>query len=346
MPMKRLRCLDAMRGLAILFMIPYHTVWLYLFLTGLYEELETAEAVLATHGDPLATGLPLFFFITGASLVLSSMRRLETGSPREVVLHIVLRYVIYILTGMFLLGTSLYVILGVTPDFSRMLSRAINVSDPIASLGLTAIVALPFIHGLSWRQLTASATAIALLMSLILSQPFAFILGWYPLNILFTNTWAVLKTIPLMFVGAAVTKLLVQGQKMKREMVLVGGAITLMYIFVPPLIGAGTILALFLGTWAYYHSILFSAGASLFLLGIIQMLDDRHVNLTILTVVGRVPLVIYYLHFSLLALAYRLIGPSSLTSEIAIVVTIIIAIVSWILCYLFSKRRWGSPSEW
>ena len=168
-----------MRGLAILFMIPYHTVWLYLFFTGLYEELETAEAVLSTRGDPLATGLPLFFFITGASLVLSSMRRLETESPREVVLHIVLRYVIYILTGMFLLGTSLYVILGVTPDFSRMLSRAINVSDPIASLGLTAIVALPFIHGLSWRQLTASATAIALLMSLILSQPFAFILGWY-----------------------------------------------------------------------------------------------------------------------------------------------------------------------
>lgn len=346
MPMKRLRSLDAMRGLAILFMIPYHTVLLYLLLTGVYQELETAEAVFATRGDPLATGLPLFFFITGASLVLSYTRRLEKESPRQVALHVVIRYAIYMLTGMFFLGLALNFALGTAPDFSRMFSRAINVKDPIVSLGLTAIVAFPFIYGLSWGQLTASAATIAILMSFLLSQPFAFVLGYYPLNILFTNAWAVLKTIPLMFGGGAVAKLQLNGRKMKREMVLVGGAITLGYMIVPPLIGAGTVLALFLGQWAYYHSILFSAGACLFVLGIMQMLDDRHVNLTILTVVGRVPLLIFYLHFSLLALAYRLIGPSSLTTDIAVILTIIIAMVSWILCYLFSKWRWGNPSEW
>jgi uncharacterized membrane protein len=340
MHVKRLAFLDAMRGFAVLSMVPFHSILIVLFIMGFGAEVAEREA-LVEFETPLATGLPLFFFVTGVSLVISLARRLKRQSFPEVARHVVLRYGVYMLIG------TAY-----TPILRSLLGRPvtiesiINLRDPIAALGLAAILAFPLIHRLTWKQLVATASGLALIMGFVLALPQASSLHFFPVYIFFTNPWSVLKTFPLVLTGAAVGKLVLEGREMKRAMTSIGIAITAAYLIVPALTGSGSMLYIFFAIWTYHHAILFIVGVSFFLFGLMRILEARRINLAPLTVLGRTSLLVFYLHLTLGLVIFLPIGAENLSMGLVAGIIVGITAVVWIFCYFYSKWRWGSPSSW
>lgn len=340
--LERLAPLDALRGFAILVMIPIHSILAALITMGVQgAEVAEREALVEVQ-TPLATGLPLFFFVTGVSLTISSARRCERQSFSEAVLHVILRYGGYILIAIIYGPILLSLIFGDTVNVDAI----VNLRSPIASLGLAAILAFPLIHHLPWRQLVATSFGLALIVGFVLTLPQASSLNFFPMTTLFTNPWSILKTFPLVLAGAAVGKLVLEGRKMKRAMISIGSAITAAYLIVPALTGFASILYMVFAMWTYHHAVLFTAGLSFFLFGVMQILEARHISLTPLTVLGRTSLLTFYLHLTILLTLFLPIGAENMSMGLAAGITIVVTAAVWIICYFYSKWRWGSPSSW
>lgn len=353
----RLSSLDAMRGLAILGMIPIHMILFgALWGGGGWGTTGGTSAALSvvTFEKPLATGLIIFFFVTGVSLTLSLARRQERQSFVSMTRHYLLRYGGYALIGIFfeiimwiilrrgqvtmqyIIGILPYVIAGAT------------FSGPIIGIGLTAIIAFPLILKLSWKKLLAISCVLAPLVGIVL---YYVLLPQYSslpnpsiLNPLIIEGWSILKSLPTLLIGAAVGKLILEGRDVKKSIILVGGAITFAYVIIPALLGSG-MLHIVLAMWAFPHAILFTVGSGLFMFGLFRILEARNIKLNAVKVLGRSPVLVYYGHFILFLTLFMLVGGNMTMGVLGGLMIFVIAVV-WILSYLYSRWRFGPPSSW
>ena len=355
--MKRLSALDAMRGLSILGMIPMH-MFLFgaLWLGGGWGSTGGSSATLSvvTFDKPLATGLIIFFFVTGVSLTLSLARRQEKQSFSEMARHVILRYGGYAIIGIFFELIMWIILYGGQINLQtivRLLPAIIagaTFSGPIIGIGLTAIVAFPLILKLSWKKLLTISSVLAPIVGVVL---YYVLLPQYSslpqgtlLNPVIIEGWSILKSLPLMLIGAAVGKLVLAGRDIKKPIIIIGAAICFAYAIIPTLLGSG-MLHIVLAMWAYPHAILFTISSSLFMFGLFRILEARNYKLNAVKVLGRSPVLVYYGHFILFLTLFMLVGENMTMGVLGGLMLFVIAVV-WILSYLYSKWRFGPPSSW
>jgi len=346
-----------MRGLAILGMIPIHMLLFgVLWWGGGVGTTGGASSGLSvvTFEKPIATGLIIFFFVTGMSLTFSLARRREKQSFFAMARHVIFRYGVYAIIGIFfelimwmLLGEvqiNVQDIVGILP----VILAGATFSGPIIGIGLTAIVAFPLILKLSWKKLLAISFVLAPIVGAVLyyvllpqnsSLPPASLL-----NPLIIEGWSILKSLPTMLIGAAIGKLVLEGRDVKKTIIIIGSVISFAYAIIPTLYGSG-MLHIVLAMWAYPHAILFTVGSSFFLFGLFRILEARNVKLNSVKVLGRSPVLVYYGHFILFLTLFMLIGDNMTMGVLGGLMIFVIAVI-WILSYLYSKWRFGPPSEW
>jgi len=353
---KRLASLDAMRGFSILSMIPLHVlVFGTLWAGGGEWSVTSGEGpplLVVELSKPLATGLIIFFFVTGMSLVFSMAKRRERQSFLGMERHVVFRYGLYVVAGMVFEAVMWLLLSGGELDLLNLLPAIFagaTFSGPIIGIGLTAIVAFPLVYYLSPKKLALLASAVALIVGLALYYVLLPVTSSLPevsvLNPLIIEGWSVLKSLPIMLVGASVGKLVLDGADMKRTFILVGGAIAMVYMVVPTLYGS-QMLHLAVAIWAYPHAILFTVASAFCMFGLFRVLEARNRTLAALRVLGRSPLLVYYGHWLLFFGLFIMIGSQNLSLGVLLALSIIGVAIIWPLTYLYSRRRWGSPSTW
>lgn len=352
---RRLASLDAMRGLAILSMIPTHILlfgalwagggWGTTGDTGL-------DLIVVDFSKPLGTGLIIFFFVTGMSLTLSMTKRRAKQGFLGIAGRVLLRYGSYVILGA-LFEVILWMLLsGGEMDLLGVLQAIFagaTFSGPILGVGLTAIVAFPLILYLSWKKLTLAASVIApvvgLLLYFVVVPNYASLPEVSVLNPLIIEGWSILKAMPMMLIGAAVAKLLLEGRDMKLLLGLIGGVITWAYMIIPALLGSG-MLHMVLAVWAYPHAMVFTIAAGLTMYAIFRVLETRKVNLSPMTVVGRAPLQVYYGHWFVFFTLFMVVGFANLTGIALLGIMVVTLGIVWPLCYVYARWRWGHPSSW
>ena len=341
---KRLKALDAMRGIAILFMIPFH---IFLFSGGVeWNGGSGSNLLFVDLSRPLGSGLILFYFVTGMTLIVSFASKRESQSFLGMFRHMLRRYCSYLIIGVvieivfryFVWSENLIdLIVGIFGGWE------FTISSPIMGLSLAAILAFPFILYLSWKQLFAAALVLASALTVILyTIPIPNFFLW---NLLLTNYFAVLKGVPMVLFGAAIGHLILRGRDLKKTFLLIGVAIAAVYTIIPLLLGKGMFHLLF-AIWAYPYAVTFITGVSLAFLGIFQYLEARKINLSPATVLGRSSFVVYYGHFILLIMVLVLVGFENVTATILLGDMVISTIGIWVIIYYYSRRRWGPPSSW
>jgi len=350
---KRLRSLDAMRGMAILAMLPFHVLLyggLALEEAGGEWGAKIPELSVVELEQPLGTGLLLFFFVTGMGLTISLARRSERQSPREIGRHVILRYGGYVLAGIFYENILQKILFGGGVNAEELVQGIISgtiFSGPIKCLGLTAILAFPLILYLSWGKLVATSLVLTPIVGVTLYYvllPQASNLPTVLIPIL-TNGWGILKGLPIVLVGAALAKLVLQGKDVKKKNLTMGSVITAAYVLIPMLLGTG-MLHILIAIWSYHHAVLFTLGTSFFIFGLFQLLETRNINLTPLTVLDRSSVFVFYGHFSLGIALYLLIGAENWSMMWLLFEMVVVTAIIWIFFYFYSKWRWGNPSTW
>jgi len=147
-----------------------------------------------------------------------------------------------------------------------------------------------------------------------------------------------------MLIGAAIGKLVLEGRDVNKSIVIIGLVISLAYTIIPTLYGSG-MLHIVMAMWAYPHAIIFTVCSSLFLFGLFRILEARNMKLNSVKVLGRSPVLVYYGHFILFLTLFMLIGDNMTLGVLGGLMIFVIAVV-WTLSYLYSKWRFGPPSEW
>jgi uncharacterized membrane protein len=368
---RRLRALDAMRGIAILAMIPFHIV-IYggalLWSGGGLSEQDllhlTEQLVVVELRPPLTTGLSIFFFVTGMSLAISTAQRRDEQSPLALWRHVILRYGGYVLVGIvseFIMWTLLSVQANAQINFGELVNAIVSGGgEPIIGLGLAAILTFPLIVHWSWKKIVATSLGVMLIVSFVLyfvMLPQGASLYYFnsdlssfspipmPVSLLLTSSFATLKGVPIILLGAAVGRLVLSGKDLKKMFILIGGGISGAYMLVPTLLGTG-LLHMLLVSWTYPHAMLFTVGMSLLTLGMFQAFEARNMNVNAFTVLGRSSLLVYYGHLMLMFSVLLLIGFEKITLEVLGGLMVAVTVIVWILVYFYSKRRWGNPATW
>jgi uncharacterized membrane protein len=347
LPKKRLKSLDALRGIAILAMLPFH-----MLTYGGYVEVdgggtEQAITLLVEFDPPLATGLILFFFLTGMSLAVSFSKRREQQSPFVMWRRVLLRYGGYILGGIiseFIL-LSIFFQIPITVENLTMIASGQTFSGPIIGLGLAAILTFPLIQGFSGKKLlVVSLIGGALLSGLLyfFLVPQSSLSFSSEMNLLLTGWFGVLKGVPMVLAGGAIGKLIGEGKWFQKYIFPIGSVIGVAYIIIPTLLGSGMLHILF-AVWAYPHAVLFTVGISICLFGILHRFEARNFRIsTAFSVLGRSSFYVFYGHWFILGVLLIWIG-----SQVNVLfLTLLATATIWIITYVYSRKRWGNPSTW
>jgi len=355
----RIRTLDAIRGVAVLIMIPLH---LLLFGGGSEWNIGGGLTVLPPPVDltpPFGTGLVLFFFITGMALAVSSVQRGGTRTMGKLSIGVVKRYGTYILIGAAVQFALICILQPIYSDPGTYVvpmeplailqyifgGEFLTLAQPIIGLSLGAMIAFPFIHKLSWRSLAAAALVLAMTfwgaLSLVVLPDF------FLLNLLFTDAFAVFKGLTTIFFGAALGKLMMEGKTVDRKYVAAAVAVVGAYIVVPSLLN-GQPLHLALALWSYPHAIAFITALGVVSLSLFRRFDSTRASFLAFTVLGRSSFAVYFGHFFLIIAIYAAFMALGITATAGIVLAemVLSPAVIWGSAYYFSTRRWGHPSTW
>ncbi len=352
----RLMYLDALRGVAILVMIPLH---LFLFGGGLVEMFGgggggggLSTIALPPPVDlknPLSTGIILFFFVTGYSLVESMFKREGKQSILQMEKHIVTRYGIYVLIGVaaeLLLRCYNRGTIDLVVELQKIFGLSfLSVSQPIIGLAIAAIIAFPVMRYISWKKLLALSLVLGaaeglLIYTVALPNELFF-------RLLFTNSFAVMKGVPMILFGGAVGKALHEGKRIGKKTFGAALAVVLAYAVAPFFLGTGG-LHLLLVLWSYPYAMTFVAALGIVALWAFIELDGRGTNLSAFTVLGRSSFAVYYGHFAILFVVMGLLSYLGVTAALPIVLAemVIATIAIWVIIYFVSKRMWGDPAMW
>ncbi|MDD1775961.1 MAG: hypothetical protein LUP94_01245 [Candidatus Methanomethylicus sp.] len=361
---KRLHALDALRGIAVLLMIPTH---LFVFgggTTSIFGEGGSSQLnymLPIYNARPWGTGLLLFFFVTGVALatVIASKRGIKPFSgiaKREII-----RYSSYILLGAVTEFLVYFVIYGQT-DLAKIVQRIfglsfLSVSQPIIGLGFSAIISLPLIYKLSWRKLLPAALAMAVVEGLILllvtfpnvssTTPSSELWGTALMRMLFAAPFAIFKGIPIVLYGAAMGGLLKEKGTIKKIYFVIAGIISIGFILVPAVVNMNFWHMIFV-IWSYPLAMPFIAASCLFCYGLFTFVEAKGRSISIFQVLGRNSLIVYYGHFIFLLILITVLGAMGYEITIQIMMTEMFAstIAIWIIAFFYSKWRWGDPKNW
>jgi peptidoglycan/LPS O-acetylase OafA/YrhL len=349
----RVKYLDAFRGIAILLMIPLRLFLCGGGLSGVWGGGGSGSSVVyplpIDLTRPLSTGIILFFFVCGFALVESLYKREGKQSLLQMEKHVVIRYGLYMLIGV---AAELLLTLysrGIT-DIANQLQRifgmaSLSLSQPIIGLALAAMIAFPIIRYLSWKKLLVLALVWAVAEGLIIyTVAFPKELIY---RLLFVNSFAIMKGVPMVLFGGAVGKALHEGNGIGKKVFYAALAVVLAYVVVPFFLGTGG-YHLILVLWAYPYAMTFVAAASIVALGIFVGLERRGTKLSALTVLGRSSFAVYYGHYAILYFGLGLLSYLGVATTLPIVLTemVIATIAIWVIIYFVSKRKWGDPSTW
>lgn len=355
----RIRTIDAIRGVAVLIMIPLH---LLLFGGGTGWDLSGGGTLSPFPVDmvpPLGTGLILFFFITGMALAVTSVQKRGTQTVGRLSRGVVKRYGMYIFIGAAIQFLLIYLL---QPAFGNSGSYQIpmdpvsilqyifgggflTLAQPIIGLSIGAMIAFPFIYRLSWKQLAAAALALAVTVWGVLSL--VSVPDFFLLNLFFTDAFAVFKGLTTIFFGAALGKLMMEGRALDRRYVVAALAVVGAYVAVPSLLN-GQPLHLALAMWSYPHAIAFITALGVVSLSLFRHFDSTNAGFLAFTVLGRSSFAVYFGHFFLIIAIYAAFMMLGITASAGIVLAEMALSTSliWGAAYYFSKRRWGAPSTW
>lgn len=208
-----------------------------------------------------------------------------------------------------------------------------------------AIIAFPLIFHFSWKKLVIVASAISLFEGVIVY--FVPIPDFFLLNLVFADPFCVVTGLSLIFYGAATTKLGLTNNNLKKSFIILGGVICVAYIIIPLILRFGLSHFLF-AIWVYPHAMIFIVGASIFLTGIFQYLDETKINITPFSILGRTAFTVYYIHFILLLTSMLILMRIGIILSTTLIVAELAVTASavWVLMYFYSKWRWGKPSNW
>lgn len=351
---RRVKYLDAFRGIAILLMIPLH-----LFLFGGGVEFTPGgggggggvPTFILPIGlsRPLSTGIILFFFVAGFAVMESMFRRMDKQSLLKMELHVITRYGIYMLIGIAAELLITYFTNGFS-DIWNQIQRivglsSLSLSQPIIGLSLSVMIAFPIMRYLSWKKLLVLALVWALAEGLIIYSV------TFPrevfVRLLFANSFAVMKGIPMVLFGAAVCKALRGGNKIGKVLYYTSMAVALAYIVVPTFLGTGGWHMIYL-LWEYPYAMTFVAAVGILLLGLFIRLEQKGKKLSALTVLGRSSFAAYYGHYVILfgvTTILKYLG-MTITLPMLLLEMVVATIAIWIILYFVSKRKWGDPSTW
>jgi len=347
---RRVKYLDAFRGIAILLMIPLH---LFLFGGGVEwgggGSGSSAYPLPIDLSRPLTTGIILFFFVAGFAVMESMFRRQGRQSLLQMEKHVVLRYGIYMLIGIAAELLIKWATSGIT-DIVAQLQKIVGISllslsQPIIGLAISVIIAFPIMRYLSWKKLLVLALVWAVAEGLLIYTVV------FPkdvfLRLLFANPFAVMKGIPMVLFGGAVCKALHDGKGIGGKIYYASAAVVLAYIVVPIFLGTGGSHMLYL-LWSYPYAMTFVAATSIFALASFSKLEKRGTKISALTVLGRSSFAAYYGHYAILYSGTTLLGYLGVKVTLPIILTemVIATIAIWIIIYIVSKRKWGDPSTW
>ncbi len=355
----RFRLLDAMRGVAVLVMIPFH---LLLFGGGSQWDVGGGNAgalVPVDIGPPLGTGLILFFFITGMALAVISVQKRGSRSMGSIYARVVKRYGAYLLIGAAFEFVVMYFLQPIiyepgnyvtAIDVASILhytfgGEFLTLAQPIIGLSLAAMMAYPFIHKMSWKALAAAALGLAVVVWGVLSVV-AFP-DFFLLNLLFTNAFAVFKGLTTVFFGAAMGKLLMEGKAPGWKYVAASVAVVGLYVSIPALIN-GNLIHIAYALWSYPHAIAFITASGLVMLSFFRWLEASKASFTAFAVLGRSAFIVYFGHFALIIainIALIMLGMTG-TAPLILGEMVISTALIWSAVYYFSKRKWGDPAKW
>jgi hypothetical protein len=308
---------------------------------------EQAIALLVEYDPPLATGLILFFFLTGMSLAISFSKRREQQSPFAMWRHVLLRYGGYVLGGIIseLILVSLFFGEGIAVEFLTAIMSGQTFSGPLIGLGLAAILTFPLIQAFSGRKLLI----VSLIGGVLVSGLLYFFLLFQPslsfsseMNLLLTGWFGVLKGVPMVLAGGAIGKLIGEGKWFQKYIFPIGSVIGTAYILIPTLLGSGMLHILF-AVWTYPHAVLFTVGISICLFGVLNRFESRNFSVsTAFSVLGRSSFYVFYGHWFIIGVLLIWLGGQVNVLFLTLLATATI----WIITYIYSRKRWGNPSTW
>jgi uncharacterized membrane protein len=347
LPKKRLKALDALRGIAILALLPFHMLVYGDFVGDVGSGTGQAMGLVVDWSAPLATGLILFFFLSGMSLAISLSHRHTTQSPFSIWRRVLMRYGSYVLGGIVaeLFLMSIFFGEAITVELITTIATGQSFSGPIIGLGLATILAYPLIQDLSGKKLLIASLIGGVLVSILLyvflvPQPSLSLSD--EMNLLLTGWFGVLKGVPMVLAGAAIAKLKEEGTWFQRVIFPVGTVIGIGYIIVPTLLGSGMLHMLY-AVWAYPHAVLFTVGISICLFGVLYRFETRNTRIvSAFSVLGRSSFYVFYGHWFILGALLLWIGGQTNV----LLLTLLSTASIWIVVYLYSRKRWGSPSTW
>ena len=330
--MKRLAFLDSIRGFAILIMMVIHAFSFSMFDPSQGEQyLNPAMPIVRAPGDPLATVFGIFFFVTGISLAVSiHNRRKRQGFP-AMLRHSAFR-------ALFLIAAGIMITL---PSNIPDLPFFLNGREPISLIGLADLFALPFVFLLSRRSLLLLSAVSFFGVTALLVSPFApgLFLGATPLML--TGPYAVLKTFPIVLLGAAIgSHVMTKGLMPKKWFLISGTAMLAAYVLLSTFIYKGE----YAPHTVYYFTIPLVAVVGLLGTPFFELAEERRMKLLPLAVFGRTGLFVYATQIAILALFVQYVPhPPGIASFIFL--TGLTLAILWPISYMIAKKRWGNLRE-
>jgi len=362
--MKRIPSIDALRGIGILTLTPYHTMLVF------YPRRERRVGGQRAW-NPLNT-FPLFFFlISGMCLALSVERRRKNQNLKILFLHYLYRYGGYIVIGFLIslmvsLIDEFFVNLGALRDYLGI-EGFYTWIEPIRGIGLACLVSFPIIYYLSWKQLLISSISLfisSLLILLNIENPYLF---GYITPVLITGMYSLLKTVPTVLFGAAIGKIFSRKVFLKdlieknierdflspKRLTILGLIILLIadFIYISMVYSLFSniqspfgFLILFLRKFGgpYYLETISNLGGFIFIFGLFERLRLKGYRFRPLTFVGQTGIQIFVVHLPLLILLRSFIDPTTLTELSYLIIIVFTAVLMYMFSYFYVKYNINS----
>jgi peptidoglycan/LPS O-acetylase OafA/YrhL len=335
---RRIASLDAVRGFAVLFVIFAHASVYGPF----YPGGDAPSTAVLNPSSPVEMGVTYFFFVTGISLAVSLHNRQKNRnqSLNQITKHIIKYYGMLVLIGIFI--NPLVGVITENPIVFSSITNRIYGSfgkDEICMIGITDLVVFLFVYYLSWKVLFTLSSASFTLTSLILS------FSLYPdlpilSALLFTGDFALFKTFPLVLLGGVVGKKLLEGKKSFAKWASVIGIVTFIgFLVMLEFLGGGIDISG--ARKLYWFAFAMTVGFGFMILGLFTFLENRDLNLTPITVLGRLALPVYVISQIVLQVLIGFIPPCP-DLGLSIIFGISEAAIIWGAVYLYAKWRWPS----
>jgi Na+-driven multidrug efflux pump len=157
--------------------------------------------------------------------------------------------------------------------------------------------------------------------------------------------YSALKGIPVLLIGASLSKLVLEGKEIRNKMLPIATTIIVFYMVLMLVLGSG-LVPLLMPVWIYPHAVLFITAGSMFLFALFQIIEAKQIHLGPIQALGRTSIVSYTGQFVILLPVLSLLGYPVDNIGLLFILSIVSEMIIMALAYLYCRRKWGSPSSW